>query len=57
MKITIDSLHVTVERDDGQVLEFDLSNDGLTTTTDTLVLQVDDIGTMTLTVPFREAGA
>jgi hypothetical protein len=57
MRITIDSLQITVERDDGQVLKVDLSNDGLTATTDTLVLQVDEVGEMTLTVPFREAEA
>jgi len=56
MRITIDGLHITVEKPDGSKLEFDLSDAGLTATTQTLVIETGVAAELTLTIPFKAAG-
>jgi len=56
MRITIDGLHITVEKPDGSKLEFDLSDAGLTATTQTLVIETGVAAELTLTIPFEAAG-
>lgn len=55
MQILIDQLSVRVIRADGKELSFDLSDQGLTISTNSLTLEVDDTGRMTTTVPFEDA--
>jgi hypothetical protein len=55
MKITIDdTLHITLERDDGQRLEFDLSDAGLAVAADPLIIRTSTTPPeLTITVPFQ----
>lgn len=53
MQIIVEQLGIRVIRDDGAELAFALSNAGLTTVVDRLVLEADEGQSLTVTVPFE----
>jgi len=58
MRLTVESttegLHLDVERNDGQKLAFDLAFKGLTFAVNSVIMERNTDGIITLTVPFEE---